>query len=98
MSVSAESEAPMVLSCSSRWTRSSSALGAKSDSRSPTVLSVMVLLMPRPPDPLFVPLLLDADGAHFLHVRHAGQAFLHPVLLQCAHPVLEALREHLGVA
>ena len=32
---------------------------------------------------------LDADGAHFLHVRHAHQALLHAVHLQRAHAVLE---------
>src|ERR1044071_7040859 len=95
MSVSPESETPIVLSCSRRWTRSSSALGARSDSRIPTVLSVNVLMR--------APLsqrsrLLNADGADFLHVRHPGEALLHAVLLQRAHAILQALRQHLGDA
>src|SRR5689334_7733764 len=98
MSVSPDSETPMLLSCSSRWTRSSSALGTSSEKRMPTVLSVKAVLMRRPVGPLFACPLLDADGAHFLHVRHAGETFLHPVLFQGAHAVLEALRQHLGHA
>src|ERR1041384_3877371 len=85
MSRSAESEAPMALSWSSRWTRSSAAVSrAPNGRRRPVVRSIDVLTF------------LDADGAYFLHVGDAGEAFLHAVLLQRAHAVFEALRQHLG--
>src|SRR3954471_22073577 len=99
MSRSADSDAPIAFSCSRRWTRSSSALGASAERRSPTVLSSMLLMRRKSPPPVQPgSLLLDGDGAHFLHVRDAHQALLHAVLLQRAHAVLEALRQHLGDA
>src|SRR6185503_13614248 len=85
MSRSAESEAPIALSWSRRWTRSSAAVRrAPTGMRSPVVLSIEALTS------------LDADGAYFLHVGDAGEALLHAVLLQGAHAVFEALRQHLG--
>src|SRR5262245_66620220 len=91
MSRSAESDAPMTLSCSRRWPRSSAAVGAASENCSPWVESSMLLMGAASG-------LLDADRAHFLHVSDPGQALLHAVLLQRAHAVLEALRQHLGDA
>src|SRR5437667_8977935 len=84
ISRSAESEAPIAFSWSRRWTRSSAAVtSAPAGKRRPWVLSIDALTA-----------LLDADGADFLHVGHAHQALLHAVLLERAHPVLQALREH----
>src|SRR4051812_13720365 len=82
MSRSAESDAPMALSCSSRWTRSSAAVGAvPAAKRSAWVVSITAGS-------------LDTDGAHFLDVGYAHQALLHAVLLQRAHAILEALGKH----
>src|SRR2546425_5651746 len=87
MSRSAESEAPIAFSWSRRWTRSSAAVtSAPAGKRRPCVLSMLALISPRAS--------LDADGAHFLHMRHAHQALLHAVLLESAHAVLEALGQH----
>src|SRR3954470_9436005 len=87
MSRSAESEAPIAFSWSRRWTRSSAAVSrAPNGRRSPVVVSIDALT------------LLEADGAHFLHVRDAGEALLHAVLLEGAHAVVQALGEHLGDA
>src|SRR4030095_11510410 len=84
MSRSAESEAPIALSCSKRWPRSSAPVGADPPAnRRPWVVSSI---------------LLNADRAHFLDVGKARQALLHPVLLQRAHTVLEALRQDVGDA
>src|ERR1044071_8936223 len=84
MSRSAESEAPMAFSCSRRWPRSSAPVGADPPAnRRPWVVSSI---------------LLNADRAHFLDVGEARQALLHPVLLQRAHAVLEALGEDVGDA
>src|SRR6267142_5640123 len=84
MSRSAESDAPIAFSWSRRWARSSAAVtSAPAGKRRPWVLSIDALTV-----------LLDADGAHFLHVGHAHQALLHAVLLERAHPVLQALGEH----
>src|SRR5262245_803551 len=94
MSRSAESDAPMALSCSSRWPRSSAAVAAapmnlrRVESRSSLIYVGMFTSA----------FLLDADGAHFLDVRDPGEALLHAVLLQGAHVVLEALRQHVGHA
>src|SRR5678815_1114577 len=86
MSRSAESEAPIALSWSRRWTRSSAADGVDpAGKRNPCVLSTVAPIGG----------LLNADGPHFLHVGHAHQALLHAVLLERAHAVLEALRQHL---
>src|SRR5687767_1123160 len=94
MSRSADRDAPMALSCSRRWPRSSAAVGgAPPGRRSPWVVSSRLLMVGRASTSL-----LDADGADFLHVRHAHQALLHAVLLQRAHTVLEALRQHGGDA
>src|SRR5262249_32779620 len=90
---SAESEAPMALSCSRRWPRSSAALAATSAKRKPWVDSRAVLTGREEGRAL-----LDGDRAHFLHVGDAHQAFLHAVLLERAHAVLEALGEHFGHA
>src|SRR6185436_18364330 len=84
MSRSAESEAPIALSCSRRWPRSS----APSAPRRRLALVSM----------RFTALLFDADGAYFFHVGDAHQALLHAVLLERAHPVLQALRQHVGDA
>src|SRR5688572_2790792 len=90
MSRSAESEAPMAFSCSRRWPRSSAAVGASPlAKRSPVLESSVALMRSR---------LLDAHGADFFDVRHAGQALLHAVLLEGAHALLEADGEHLGDA
>src|SRR5262245_31292079 len=79
---SAESEAPIALSCSRRWPRSSAPVGAEPPAkRSPWVVSSI---------------LLNAHRAHFLDMGQAGEALLHPVLLQGAHAVLEALGEDVG--
>src|SRR5687767_2410186 len=86
MSRSAESDAPIALSCSRRWPRSSAAVGAPPGKRSPCVLSRMLLM------------LLDAYRAHFLDVRDARQALLHAVLLERAHALLQGDREQLGDA
>src|SRR5688572_15403673 len=88
MSRSAESDAPMALSCSRRCPRSSAAVGAlpPANCRAWVVFSITERGS------------LDADRAHFLDVRHPGQALLHAVLLQGAHAVLEGLRQHLGDA
>src|SRR5689334_15051909 len=85
MSRSAESEAPMAFSWSRRWTRSSAAVGATPPGKRNACVPSRVALT-----------LFDADRAHFLDVRDAGEALLHAVLLQGAHAVLEALGEHLG--
>src|SRR5215212_9204161 len=85
MSRSAESEAPIALSCSSRWPRSS----APSAPRRRLALVSMRFTWR---------VLLDADRAHFLHMSHAHQALLHAVLLERAHAVFQALREHIGDA
>src|SRR5688572_23684326 len=83
---SAESEAPMRFSCSRRWPRSSAGVApARAAKRRPCVVSIRSTL-------------LDADRAYFLHVSDARQAFLHAVLLERAHAVLQALRQHLGDA
>src|SRR5438874_5584232 len=85
MSRSAESDAPIAFSWSRRWTTSSAAVtSAPAGKRRPCVLSIALTTS------------FDADGAHFLHVGHAREAFLHAVLLQRPHAVLEALRQHLG--
>src|SRR5436190_2165850 len=60
--------------------------------RKPWVVSMVT---PMPPS---ASRLLDTDGAHFLHVSQASEAFLHAVLLEGAHAVVEALRQHLGDA
>src|SRR5437868_6361340 len=81
MSRSAESDAPMAFNCSRRWPRSSAPVGAEPPAkRRPWVVSSI---------------LFNADRAHFLDVRDAGEALLHAVLLQRAHAVLEALGEDL---
>src|SRR6185295_6707826 len=81
MSRSAESEAPIAFSCSSRWPRSSA---PSAPSRRLALVSMRFTRR----------VLLDADGAHFFHVGDAHQALLHAVLLERAHPVLQALRQH----
>src|SRR6185369_13546165 len=88
MSRSADSDAPMSFSCSRRCMRSSSDELPPSASLGISEVSRMLLM----------PMLFHADRAHFLHMRHAHQALLHAVLLQGAHAVLEALREHVGDA
>src|SRR6195256_5089359 len=82
MSRSAERDAPTELSCSSRCMRSSEALTG--GSRGGELLKRL----------LIEAALLDTNGPHFLHVRHSHQAFLHPVLLEGAHSVVERLGEH----
>src|SRR5512135_1413523 len=90
MSRSAESEAPIAFSWSRRWTRSSAAVSsAPVGKRRPWVLSIDALMFA-------MRVLLDADGAYFLHMRDAGEAFFHAVLLERAHAVVEALRKHFG--
>src|SRR5438067_1818353 len=88
MSRSAESDAPIAFSWSRRWTRSSAAVTrAPAGNRKPCVLSMLALISTPGAS-------LDTDGAHFLHMGHAHQAFLHAVLLERAHAVLEALGQH----
>src|SRR3989442_12024834 len=88
MSRSAESEAPIAFSWSRRWTRSSAAVtSAPAGKCRPCVLSMLALTAS-----------LDADRAHLLHVGDPHHAFLHAVLLERAHAILEALRQHLGDA
>src|SRR3954469_25625848 len=87
MSRSADSEAPTELSCSSRCIRSSDALSA--GARRGCDVWRRLLMAARSGA------LLDADRPDFLHVRHAHQAFLHAVLLEGPHAVVERLREHL---
>src|SRR5687767_9685662 len=89
MSRSAESEAPISLSCSRRLPRSSPASAAAS-SRRPWVCSAGKLLMRAR-----APRSLDADRTHFLHAGHARQALLHAILLQGAHALLERHRDQL---
>src|SRR5690349_14546561 len=89
MSRSAESDAPMALSCSRRWPRSSPSSAAAS-SRIPWVLSADGPLMgARAPGSL------DADRAHFLEAGDSREALLHSVLLQRPHTALEGHRQHL---
>src|SRR4051812_27445279 len=84
MSRSAESEAPIAFSCSRLSPRSSAPVGADPPAnRRPWVVSSI---------------LLNADRAHFLDVSETCEALLHPVLLQGAHAVLEALGEDIGHA
>src|SRR5258706_8770614 len=89
MSRSAESEAPTMFSCSRRCIRSSASPSSPTG-RFRWVESRMLLTGAGSSG------LLDADGADFLDVRDARQALLHAVLLQRAHVVLEALRQHVG--
>src|SRR5690349_9928137 len=86
MSRSAESEAPIAFSCSRRWPRSSAGVAAALANLSRVESSSWVMF------------LLDADRADFFDVRDPGEALLHAVLLQGAHAVLEALRQHVGDA
>src|SRR5690349_3526180 len=87
MSRSAESDAPMALSWSRRCTRSSAPSGTTPPGkRNSCVASKLALTGP---------CLLDADRAHFLDVRHPGQALLQAILLQGAHAFLQADGEHL---
>src|SRR5579859_5148563 len=89
MSRSAESDAPIAFSWSRRWTTSSAAVtSAPAGKRRPCVLSMLALIFTS------TRASLDADRAHFLHVGNAGKALFHAVLLQRAHAVLEALRQH----
>src|SRR5688500_19389557 len=92
MSRSAESEAPISLSCSRRRPRSSPASAAAS-SRRPWVCSAGKLLMRTR-----APRSLDADRAHFLDAGGTGEALLHAVLLQSPHAALHRHDEHLGDA
>src|ERR1700704_3538891 len=82
MSRSAERDAPTELTGSSRCMRSSEALTG--DSRGCELLRSL----------LIEAALLDANGPHFLHVRHSHEALLHSVLLEGAHSVVERLGEH----
>src|SRR5882672_9017 len=92
MSRSAESEAPMALSWSRRWTRSSAAFdSANVAKRKPVVVSVVLAPMLAAIAPSF-----DANGTHLFDVGNAGEAFLQAVLLEGAHAVVQALREHVG--
>src|SRR6476619_2329267 len=84
MSRSAESEAPIALSCSRRWPRSS----APSAPRRRLALVSM----------RFTAMLFDADGADFCHVGLPHEAFLHPGLRERAHAGLDARGEHVGDA
>src|SRR5512134_469991 len=93
MSRSAESEAPIALSCSRRWTRSSAAARTSVPKRSAWVPS-RVLLMRSGRGAAS----LDADRAHFLDVRDARQALLHAVLLEGAHALLQADGQDVGDA
>src|SRR3954471_7729917 len=87
MSRSAESDAPIAFSRSRRCARSSAAVGATPPGNRKACVPSKVALT-----------LLDADGANFLDMGDAGEALLHAVLLERAHAVLEALRQHLGDA
>src|SRR6185295_85819 len=89
MSRSAESDAPMALSCSRRRPRSSPASAAAS-SRIPWVLSADVPLMGAR-----APRSLDADRTHFLERGHAREALFHAVLLQGPHALLQRHGKHL---
>src|SRR3954469_6981136 len=91
MSRSAESEAPIAFSCSSRSIRSPSEPSTPAAGR--WILEVSAKRLTQG-----VPGLLDADRADFLDVRRTREAFLHAVLLQSTHAVLEALRQHLSDA
>src|SRR3989337_2593980 len=93
MSRSADSDAPMACSCSSRCTRASAALRPAAEKPSAWVVSRVRLM--RSPGGAGS---LDADRAHFLDVRDPQQAFLQAVLLQRAHPLLQAHRQYLGHA
>src|SRR3954447_14837589 len=87
MSRSAESDAPIAFSRSRRCARSSAAAGATPPGNRKACVPSKVALT-----------LLDADGANFLDMGDAGEALLHAVLLERAHAVLEALRQHFGDA
>src|SRR3954462_15095944 len=87
MSRSAESDAPIAFSRSRRCARSSAAVGATPPGNRKACVPSKVALT-----------LLDADGANFLDMGDAGEALLHAVLLERAHAVLEALRQHFGDA
>src|SRR2546423_4473672 len=83
MSRSLESDAPMALSCSRRWPRSSAAVGAAPPAkRRLWVVSSMTLF--------------NAHRAHFLDLGDAVQALFHAVLLQRSHAVFEALGKDFG--
>src|SRR3972149_1797385 len=92
MSRSAESEVPIALSCSSRWTRSSAAPESPPANFSDCVLSMM-LLMRQPPGTL-----LDADRAHLFERRDSHQHLLDAVLLQGAHAFPQGDGHDLGDA
>src|SRR5436853_2888474 len=85
MSRSAESEAPIAFNCSSLTMRSPSLPMPGAATRGICEVSARLLMSA----------LFNADRAHFLHVRHSHEAFFHAVLLEGAHAVLQALREHL---
>src|SRR6185503_3702627 len=87
MSRSAESDVPMSLSCSSRWTRLSSEARRSKIGR-PIFVSSSALLIEGAAS-------LDADGADFLDVGEAHQHLLDAVLLQGMHAFLERHRDDL---
>src|SRR3990172_5449300 len=89
MSRSADSEAPIAFRRSRRWARSSPSCAAAS-SRKPWVSSTDEPLMGARAPPS-----LDTDRTDFLHVGHARQALLHPVLLERAHALLQRHRDQL---
>src|SRR5688572_9058995 len=89
MSRSADRDAPIALSCSSRWTRSSAAVDAPPENRRAWVLSI-ALLMSAPP------LLLDANRAHLLHVGQSHHHLVHAVHLERGHPLFHGFDEQVG--
>src|SRR5512135_2793823 len=89
MSRSAESEAPMAFSRSSRWTRSSSGESSCPEKSRICVVSRLPLICASASPSL------DADGTHFLDVRQPHERLLDAVLLERVHAFLQADRKHL---
>src|SRR5471032_3105106 len=92
MSRSADRDAPMALSCSSLWTRSSAAVAASPENRSAWVLSNLPLILSGRA------LLLDANRAHLLHVSEPHHDLVHAVHLQGRHPLFDGFDEQVGDA